>query len=104
MRRKMQQYQRDMIAQATMALGSSAKSTTSLSLNGLPIKDTWITGSSPHKPRSPRLDPLGSPGPVTPMELESAGSSYLEKGKSPVPPFSKDSLSAPRAGLTARPF
>ena len=39
------------------------------------------------KPTSPRLEPLGSPGPVTPLELEGdggylmAGSRYAEEGE-----------------------
>jgi hypothetical protein len=59
-KRKVQQYQREMAQQAIMA--SRLNST-----------------SSGTKPISPRLLPLGSPGPVTPMELEeSAG--YLIAG------------------------
>lgn len=43
---------------------------------------------SNHKPASPRLMPLGSPGPVTPLELEGQGGDYLlaaasTKGASP---------------------
>ncbi|KAF4974752.1 hypothetical protein FZEAL_8386 [Fusarium zealandicum] len=80
-RRKLQQYQRDMIAQASMAanelLGSSAKSGSSLSaglsLDSLPHRDSRFAAPTPHKPLSPRLLPLGSPGPVTPMDLESFG-------------------------------
>jgi hypothetical protein len=102
MRRKMQQYQRDMIAQATMVLGTSAKSTTGISLNGLPIKDIWLSGSASQKPRSPRLDPLGSPGPVTPMDLESCGSSYIDTGVKSPSSLSKDSLAPPGAGYTAK--
>ncbi|KAJ9420213.1 hypothetical protein QL093DRAFT_2327101 [Fusarium oxysporum] len=55
LRRKLQQYQRDMIAQASMAanelISSSAKS-----------------GDKPGL-----LLPMGSPGPVTPMDLEAIG-------------------------------
>jgi len=63
-RKKVQQYQRDMIAQARRA--------------GLP--DSSVQGSAKStKPISPRLLPLGSPGPITPLELEeSAG--YLVAG------------------------
>ncbi|KAK0659605.1 hypothetical protein DIS24_g3829 [Lasiodiplodia hormozganensis] len=32
------------------------------------------------KPASPRLNPLGSPGPVTPLELEGQGGDYLTAG------------------------
>ncbi|KAF2484056.1 hypothetical protein BDY17DRAFT_120491 [Neohortaea acidophila] len=34
-------------------------------------------------PESPRLMPLGSPGPVTPLELESEGDDYLMSGGGP---------------------
>jgi len=57
-KKKLQQYQRDMIEQAALA-------------GHMPFPGA--------KPVSPRLLPLGSPGPVTPMELEeSAG--YLGAG------------------------
>ncbi|RDA94964.1 hypothetical protein CP533_0127 [Ophiocordyceps camponoti-saundersi (nom. inval.)] len=84
-RKMMQQYQRDMIAQAAMGLGGSAKTagkqattttTSSSSLAGLPLKDVWLAVPSSLRPASPRLHPLGSPGPVTPMDLEAAG--YLD--------------------------
>ncbi|RDA88838.1 hypothetical protein CP532_5497 [Ophiocordyceps camponoti-leonardi (nom. inval.)] len=82
-RKMMQQYQRDMIAQAAMGLGGSAKtaakqplSSSASSLAGLPLKDVWLAVPSSLKPASPRLHPLGSPGPVTPMDLEAAG--YLD--------------------------
>ncbi|PHH75829.1 hypothetical protein CDD82_4272 [Ophiocordyceps australis] len=84
-RRKIQQYQRDMITQAAMALGGSSrmvtKSGAGVSLSGLPVKDVWFTGAAMHKPASPRLDPLGSPGPVTPMDLESGPGGYLDREK-----------------------
>ena len=51
--RKVQQYQRDMIVQARLA--------------SVP-KNVSTSGSA--KPVSPRLLPLGSPGPITPFELE----------------------------------
>lgn len=73
-RRKMRQYQQDMIAQATVALGNTTK---------VGAKDARY--GSLHKPRSPKLAPLGSPGPVTPMELEAAvgaAPGYLEHGAS----------------------
>ena len=50
---KIQQYQRDIVA-ASAARAAS-----------LPISPTAIA-----KPNAPRLDPLGSPGPVTPLKLE----------------------------------
>ncbi|OJD33226.1 uncharacterized protein BKCO1_3200011 [Diplodia corticola] len=49
-------YQRELIANATRNMA---------------------TGS---KPASPRLNPLGSPGPVTPLELEGQGGDYLTAG------------------------
>ena len=103
-RRRMKQYQRDMIAQAAMVLGSSAKlgkSGTRVSLNGVPLKDETFAGASPYKPASPRLDPLGSPGPVTPMELEASGDGYLDRGKRVQDQLSKDNLILPGAGFTA---
>jgi hypothetical protein len=56
--KKLQQYQRDMVEQAALA-GRMA-----------------FPGA---RPISPRLLPLGSPGPVTPMELEE-GDGYLGAG------------------------
>ncbi|KPM46337.1 hypothetical protein AK830_g238 [Neonectria ditissima] len=83
-KRKLQQYQRDMVAQASMAanelLGSSVSSSvkrgTGSSLGSIRIRDTRFTAPAPLKPMSPKLLPLGSPGPVTPMTLESGGN-YL---------------------------
>lgn len=100
-RRKMQQYQRDMIAQAAMALGGSSKAATTgatVALNGIPLKDSWYT-SSPHKPASPRLDPLGSPGPVTPMDLDASRVSYLDKG---LDRLSRDGMPLPGAPVGPR--
>lgn len=84
-KRKLQQYQRDMIAQATLAarkiLGDNAETGLrfpSPFLPNLPANSPVST-----KPTSPRLKPLGSPGPVTPMELETIGGSYLDKGRGP---------------------
>ncbi|KAM0425041.1 hypothetical protein ACHAPT_009842 [Fusarium lateritium] len=88
LRRKLQQYQRDMIAQASMAanelLSSSAKPDHKLdagvSLSSLPLRESRFITPAPLKPRSPRLAPLGSPGPVTPMDLESlGGGDYLTR-------------------------
>ncbi|OLN86119.1 hypothetical protein CCHL11_05188, partial [Colletotrichum chlorophyti] len=91
-RRKLQQYQRDMIAQARLAasevlgsspgqLNASAPSST-ITLNGVPLTNLHHIGmTGVHKPISPRLLPLGSPGPVTPMNLEGEdGSGYLDRG------------------------
>lgn len=88
LRRKLQQYQRDMIAQASMAANELLKkpastgsiSTGSPSLSSLPLHETRLSFHGPRKPISPRLLPLGSPGPVTPMDLESfGGSDYLSR-------------------------
>jgi hypothetical protein len=59
-RKKLQQYQRDIVEQAA-------------TVGGMPILGV-------PKPQSPRLKPLGSPGvgPMTPMELEDAPDGYLE--------------------------
>ncbi|KAL0253025.1 hypothetical protein SLS55_010475 [Diplodia seriata] len=54
--RQLYVYQRELIANATRNMA---------------------TGS---KPASPRLNPLGSPGPVTPLELEGQGGDYLTAG------------------------
>lgn len=54
-KRKLQQYQRDMIAQARSAASQSIAS----AMNGVK-----------KEPDSPRLQPAGSPGPITPFELE----------------------------------
>lgn len=88
LRRKLQQYQRDMIAQASMAANELLKKPAStgsvpvggLSLNALPLHETRLSAHAPHKPISPRLLPLGSPGPVTPMDLEAfGGGDYLSR-------------------------
>lgn len=79
--RKLQQYQRDMVAQASMAanelIGSStsseAKLGTGRSFGSMRIREARFTAPVPLKPMSPKLLPLGSPGPVTPMTLESGG-------------------------------
>ncbi|OHF03363.1 hypothetical protein CORC01_01416, partial [Colletotrichum orchidophilum] len=90
-RRKLQQYQRDMIAQARLAasevLGSSpsqvaAVPSSTIALNGVPLTSLHHIGSTGvHKPISPRLLPLGSPGPVTPMDLEGGQGGYLDRGR-----------------------
>ncbi|OBR05905.1 hypothetical protein CH63R_10025 [Colletotrichum higginsianum IMI 349063] len=88
-RRKLQQYQRDMIAQARLAasevLGSSPNQvnapSSTITLNGVPFTNLHHIGTTGvHKPISPRLLPLGSPGPVTPMDLESEQSGYIDRG------------------------
>lgn len=65
-KRRLAQYQRDMIAQAAMAIGGS-----SINRAGVPSL-AGMGFSHFDKPDKPRLQPLGSPGPVTPMELEGA--------------------------------
>ncbi|KAI0975750.1 hypothetical protein F4678DRAFT_457103 [Xylaria arbuscula] len=69
-RYRLQQYQRDMIAQATIALNRGNASETLNSIRSLGF-------TSAMKPSKPRLIPLGSPGPVTPMELEGSRDEYL---------------------------
>ncbi|KAK0105186.1 hypothetical protein ONS95_004418 [Cadophora gregata] len=64
-KRKLQQYQRDMIAQARAAA------------------PTTNDGRTSKEPNSPRLQPLGSPGPITPFELEEADG-YIVAGSSAV--------------------
>jgi hypothetical protein len=56
----LRQYQRDLIANAKLSSRLAA-----------------VLGSA--KPAAPRLDPLGSPGPVTPLALEEEGD-YLAAG------------------------
>lgn len=71
-KRRLQQYQRDMIAQATIALNRGNINEAALG----PIRSLGFTNII--KPSKPRLAPLGSPGPVTPMELEGSDYGYLE--------------------------
>jgi hypothetical protein len=74
----LRQHQRDLIAHARLSSNEAA-----------------IPGSA--KPTSPRLDPLGSPGPVTPLMLEeeggylAAGVGSLSNGGSPVMSGDEDS-------------
>lgn len=81
--RRLQQYQRDMIAQATLAashvLGTvdrvtGANVAASASLHGAPIQTLQLGGAmiDRSKPTAPKLIPIGSPGPVTPMDLDGA--------------------------------
>ncbi|KAI1349667.1 hypothetical protein F5Y01DRAFT_171572 [Xylaria sp. FL0043] len=69
---RLQQYQRDMIAQATIALNRGNANEAALSS----IRSLGF--SNVMKPSKPRLIPLGSPGPVTPMELEGSHDGYLD--------------------------
>ncbi|TGJ78279.1 hypothetical protein E0Z10_g10488 [Xylaria hypoxylon] len=71
-KRRLQQYQRDMIAQATIALNHGNVNEATLgSIRSLGFSNMM-------NPSKPRLIPLGSPGPVTPMELEGSEDGYLE--------------------------
>ena len=82
-RQKLQQYQRDMVAQATLAarkvMGGSYQES-NLAIPGLPTHGMPVSAPPIVNPSSPRLRPMGSPGPVTPMELEGSEGSYLDKG------------------------
>ncbi|RWA14202.1 hypothetical protein EKO27_g938 [Xylaria grammica] len=70
-KRRLQQYQRDMIAQATIALNRGNANEAALG----PIRSLGFGNMM--NPSKPRLAPLGSPGPVTPMELEGSDNGYL---------------------------
>lgn len=50
------------------------------SIHGMSVGNISLNKSMGQKPTSPRLLPLGSPGPVTPMDLE-GGDSYLTLGR-----------------------
>jgi hypothetical protein len=86
-KRRLLQYQRDMVAQAANALiasTGSAGSATASYPSGVPLPKGQLAATflRSHKPPSPRLEPVGSPGPVTPMSLEA--DSYLSLGPSSV--------------------
>lgn len=100
-KRRLQQYQRDMVAQATQAARQLARgqgaSAHLAAQHGVPVQK-FQTGS--HRPVSPRLQPLGSPGPVTPMELEGHGGEggYLTRGRPvPSPDAGRESQAVARA-------
>lgn len=100
-KRRLQQYQRDMVAQATQAarqLASGQIASANLAAkHGVPVQK-FQTGV--HRPVSPRLQPLGSPGPVTPMELEGHGGDggYLTRGRPvPSPDAGRESQAVARA-------
>ena len=99
-RQRLEQYQRDMAAQAAMALDGSTRGGSRHNVKGLALPDIRYMSNTPPKPLAPRLIPLGSPGPVTPMELETKDGEYLNKGKGPSM-LSKENLSPPGAGYTA---
>lgn len=78
------QYKRDMVTQASMAAHRVVA--TVVRANAANGADP-LTGIPPNlqlppfpRPVSPRLAPMGSPGPVTPMELESGDGGYLGRG------------------------
>ncbi|KAM3447068.1 hypothetical protein MY3296_009063 [Beauveria thailandica] len=85
-RQRLQQYQRDMVAQASMALGGSSKPSmlpgNASALRSMPFGPDARFGRplTPQRPISPQLQPMGSPGPVTPMDLE-AQEEYITKGQ-----------------------
>jgi hypothetical protein len=80
-----------MVAQAALSANAvltnslvSPSSTAPSALGGLPMHDRAQLAAGflkAYKPVSPRLRPLGSPGPVTPMSLEDGGC-YLTAGSS----------------------
>ena len=99
-KRRLHQYQRGMVTQAQLAASEILEGSTShlnfrpgTSVVGpIPEGGLGLVGSTvrSHKPASPRLLPLGSPGPVTPIDLES-GDSYLSRGEIvSSPEFSRD--------------
>lgn len=102
-RQRMLQYQRDMVAQAAMVLNHTMKNKSSFqdsAFHHVSIPDIRLGSGSAYKPLSPRLDPLGSPGPVTPMELE-AGGSYLDK-RIVTTEFGKENLAPNTATFSPR--
>jgi hypothetical protein len=89
-KRRLQQYQRDMIAQASLAARELLNGSDMPTGAPTPLTDLKTfnlgSGSMAPKPESPRLIPLGSPGPVTPMDLDPAGGGYLDQGRGLVSP------------------
>jgi hypothetical protein len=83
--RRMEQYKRDMAMQTRMvwmsAAKNSGKSTLAVPVQSPHFKDVRLL-SSTGKPLAPKLGPLGSPGPVTPIDL-GGDEGYLAKGKAP---------------------
>lgn len=63
-----------MIAQATLALNNG--NVNAAALNAISLRNIGFT-SIPTKPSKPNLVPLGSPGPVTPLDLETNDDGYL---------------------------
>lgn len=95
------QYQRDMITQAQLAKqrledGGSSSYPAAAGLHGAP-SHRHQRGSGPRGPISPRLQPLGSPGPVTPLALEGADG-YLSARGRPSPRDRPRPVPSPDAG------
>ncbi|KAK4660680.1 hypothetical protein QC762_121200 [Podospora pseudocomata] len=80
-KRRIQQYQRDMVAQATMAARSVVANSAALPAAIGGPDGFFGVHQLKTKPKSPRLAPLGSPGPVTPMSLEGEDGGYLTLGR-----------------------
>jgi hypothetical protein len=104
--RQLQQYQRDMVAQAYLAAqkatqelagkeGASA-ALAAASLHGTPLSRFQFPGT-PHRPISPRLEPMGSPGPVTPLALEGAEGYWDRPRPVPSPDAGRESQAVARA-------
>ncbi|KAI9904436.1 hypothetical protein N3K66_000965 [Trichothecium roseum] len=102
---QLQQYKRDMVTQIALATNDTIFHTPPHKGRGITVTGAGlptISGSevrfgasaTPYRPASPRLLPLHSPGPVTPMELgsSSSGGDYIQSA-----PVAKDSSgSSPR--------
>lgn len=73
-KRRLQQYQRDMIAQASLAINGG--NLNAAARNVISLRNIGFTSAS-SKPSKPNLAPLGSPGPVTPLDLETNDDGYL---------------------------
>lgn len=89
---------------ATEVLGTSkdgSEAGAAIAQRNAALQELRLTAPAPYKPISPRLLPLGSPGPVTPMELESGASSYLDKAVADERPR-VDSFASPGSGFTPR--
>ena len=76
------QYQRDMITQAQLAKQRLEDGNSSTSLGAAGHHGARLPkAGSPRGPISPRLQPLGSPGPVTPLALEGADGYLSAQGR-----------------------
>ncbi|KAF3019452.1 hypothetical protein E8E14_013646 [Neopestalotiopsis sp. 37M] len=73
-KRRLQQYQRDMIAQASLAINGG--NLNAAALNAISMRNIGFSSVSSN-PSKPNLAPLGSPGPVTPLDLETNDDGYL---------------------------